>query len=104
MPGKPDKYALTQVNIPFGGGFKFQLFDNIELGFELVPRLTFTDYLDDVSTTYPNLEALAQSSGQLAADLSERSLDGRYSEGQIRGNPGSNDSYFVTAFTLKYNI
>lgn len=100
----PGPYSLIQWSAPFGVGLNMRLTQYTGIGIELGYRTTSTDYLDDVSTTYPNLEALAQSSGQLAADLSERSLDGRYSEGQIRGNPGSNDSYFFTAFTINYYL
>lgn len=46
------KYTLIQMNMPFGLGFKWKpnkLFSfSIEYGF----RKTWTDYLDDVSTTY----------------------------------------------------
>lgn len=45
-------YALTQVSIPVGLGFKFAVTSNLNLGFEIGFRKTFTDHLDDVGNTY----------------------------------------------------
>ncbi|RZJ77291.1 MAG: hypothetical protein EOO20_29000, partial [Chryseobacterium sp.] len=49
----PDKqkYSLTQMNIPMGFGLKYALSEKINIGTELLYRKTFTDYIDDVSTT-----------------------------------------------------
>jgi hypothetical protein len=51
----PDKkpYSLWQPTIPFGGGVKFAITENLRIGFEIGLRKLFTDYLDDVSTSYP---------------------------------------------------
>src|SRR5450432_959919 len=50
----PDRknYSLWQPNIPLGAGVKYWLNDNVSLGLEVIYRKTFTDYIDDVSTTY----------------------------------------------------
>ena len=45
-------YALTQLSIPMGVGFKFAVHSNLNIGFEIGFRKTFTDYLDDVAQTY----------------------------------------------------
>src|SRR5262245_31777613 len=52
-PNKKD-YSLWQPAIPFGGGFKFAINENLRIGIELGLRKLFTDYLDDVSTSYPD--------------------------------------------------
>ena len=39
-------------SIPFGVGVKYCINERINVGFEIVHRVTGTDYLDDVSTTY----------------------------------------------------
>ncbi len=46
-------YNLTQLSIPLGIGFKFAVHSNLNIGFEIGFRKTFTDYLDDVAQTYP---------------------------------------------------
>jgi len=54
MPNYPTRkeYSLTQLNIPYGVGLKYFFSEKVNLSFEIVNRLTFTDYIDDVSTTY----------------------------------------------------
>jgi hypothetical protein len=52
--GNPRQYSRIQPVIPFGLGAKFRLTNRIDIGWELGIRLTFTDYLDDVSGTYVN--------------------------------------------------
>jgi hypothetical protein len=52
--GNPRPYSRIQPVIPFGFGAKFRLTNRIDIGWELGIRLTFTDYLDDVSGTYVN--------------------------------------------------
>jgi Domain of unknown function (DUF6089) len=54
MPNHPDRkeYSLTQVNVPYGIGLKYFFNDRFNLSVEIVNRITFTDYIDDVSTTY----------------------------------------------------
>lgn len=102
--GNPGPYSLIQWSAPFGFGINMRLTEFTGVGVELGYRTTSTDYIDDVSTVYPNEEALGLASGPLAVQLSDRSVDGRYTEGQIRGNPGSKDSYFFTAFTITYYL
>jgi len=110
LPGYPDRYALTQINIPFGGGLKFQLFENIEFGFELVPRLTFTDYLDDVSGTYVSFQELIAADRPIAARLANRTGEFlgtgpvNVETGTMRGDPTANDWYFFAGAYLSYNF
>jgi hypothetical protein len=109
LPGFNDKYKLTQFNIPFGIGFRFHLFDNFEMGIELVPRVTFTDYIDDVSGTYVSYDDLIAANRQVAAIVANRM--GEYlgtdavslPTGTARGNPDDNDWYFFSGVYLSYN-
>lgn len=85
-------YSKTQLCIPLGIGFKVALGNKVALSLEYGIRKTFTDYLDDVhSNRYVNPDDLAAINGPLAAELSNRSLDGsRYGK---RGNPTTKDWY-----------
>ncbi len=47
-------YSKISIAIPFGVGMKFRLSDRMFMGIEYGMRKTFTDYVDDVSTVYPN--------------------------------------------------
>ncbi len=109
LPGFNDKYKLTQFNIPFGIGLRFHLFDNIEMGIELVPRITFTDYIDDVSGTYVSYDDLIAANRPVTAIVANRM--GEYlgtdvvnlPTGTGRGNPDGNDWYFFSGVYLSYN-
>lgn len=103
------KYALTQLSIPFGGGIKLAITDDIRLRFEFGLRLTSTDYLDDVSTTYADRGQLFTNNGPKAVELAFRSdeLNSFYSypaEGVKRGNPSVKDYYYITGMSFSFRI
>ncbi|HPD65768.1 MAG TPA: DUF6089 family protein [Bacteroidia bacterium] len=103
------KYALTQICIPLGAGYKFAINRYWNVGFELGVRTTFTDYLDDVSKTYVESDILKSTYGELSDLLSNRTgevLPERmeYTSADERGDPTKNDWYVFTGFTLTYSI
>lgn len=103
-------YSLTQFAIPFGGGVKFAVTDNLRVGIEVGFRKLFTDYLDDVSKFYIDPADLLAAKGQLAVDMSYRG--NQVSGGnpnyppksEQRGNPESNDSYYFGGIHLTYKL
>ncbi len=106
LPDFPERspYNLTQIAVPFGIGLKYTLSESLNIGFEIGARKLFTDYLDDVSLTYPGTEAFNANDGnELAARLSDRSLDTAL-PGQARGDAKGSDWYFITGITLSYNF
>ena len=100
------QYALTQLNIPFGGGLKYKLTEKVNLGLELLYRKTFTDYIDDISTTYVNKASFNKNLSSTEAYMALRLFDkapssaGRSAAVQKRGNPKQNDTYFSVALKL----
>lgn len=70
----PDRkvYKKTQLNIPVGGGLKYALSDDVHLSVEMSVRKLFTDYLDDVSSTYVDENVLLAGRGQGAVDYAFR--------------------------------
>ncbi|HET9432532.1 MAG TPA: DUF6089 family protein, partial [Chitinophagaceae bacterium] len=70
-PNKKE-YSLWQPTIPFGGGVKFAITENLRIGLEIGLRKLFTDYLDDVSTSYPDFNDLLAARGQTAVDFAYR--------------------------------
>ncbi len=112
LTGYPDRkpYGLTQFAIPFGGGIKFAITENMRIGLELGMRKLFTDYLDDVSKNYIDPNDLLAAKGQLAVDMSYRGDeiaggDPNY-PGKIvqRGNPKSKDFYYFTGIHITYRL
>jgi hypothetical protein len=101
-------YKLTQLALPFGGGVKYVISDNVRIGLELSLRKTFTDYLDDVSTTYVDQNLLLTNRGQTAVDLAYRGDEvgaGSYPPaGTQRGSLDAKDWYYFTGFTLSFRL
>src|SRR5690606_12330211 len=46
------QYSNVAMCFPIGVGFKYWVRPGMNFGFEIANRITTTDYLDDVSTTY----------------------------------------------------
>lgn len=110
IAGYDKPYKLTQLAIPFGGGVKYALTDNLHLGLEVGFRKLFTDYLDDVSSYYADPADLLAARGQLAVDMSYRADelpggDPNYpTKGYQRGGPDQKDFYYFTGLHLTYRL
>ena len=102
----PDRkpYALTQLAIPFGGGVKYAFNDRLRLGLELGMRKLFTDYLDDVSTTYADKNDLLNAKGQLAVDMAYRGSGNYPAKGAQRGGSQHKDWYYFLGLHLTYRL
>lgn len=100
------KYNRLQLGIPFGGGVKFKFSKRFGVTIEAGARRLYTDYLDDVSTTYADKTVLINENGSLSAVLSDRSLDGQSLDNtnRQRGNASDNDWYMFTGFSLNYTL
>lgn len=96
-------YAELQVVVPYGLGYKFRVAKSVSLIVDLGFRKTFTDYLDDVSTTYADPAALSATSSAIspAATLADRSANGM-PVGTPRGNRDKDDSFHVVSIKLEY--
>ena len=101
-----DKYNRIQVALPFGGGFKFKLSKRFGMTVEAGVRKLYTDYFDDVSTTYADPAVLAAQNGQLSVALGDRSTDGQALDNtdRQRGNASDDDWYMFTGFTINYAL
>lgn len=101
--GQKSGYRLTQFSIPFGVGIKMNVSKQVGIGLEWGPRKTFTDYLDDVSTTYPDTD-LNPFSTVNGEKLSDRSKNGGNNINEQRGNPRTKDWYFFFGITLNVKL
>lgn len=107
LPMYPDRkqYSLVNVAFPVGGGFKFFIGKTIMLTTEIGFRYTNTDYLDDVSKSYVNLDTLFKYKGALARQMSYRgnkviNWNGSNPEyGFQRGDSKSNDWFWYANIT-----
>ena len=80
---------------------KFKLNHKWTLGVEYGVRFTFTDYLDDVSTTY-YFDATGVSSPDETQLLSDPTMT--HDAYMQRGNNGTNDWYSFVGLTVTYKI
>ena len=99
------KYSLIQFAIPIGGGLKIAVNENFNIVLEYGARKTFTDYLDDVSTTYagPNING---SWPVEMSDLAQQMSDpnGTHVKDEQRGNPNKKDWYSFAGITLSFKL
>jgi hypothetical protein len=100
------RYRRIQISIPFGGGIKLRLSQRFGLALEAGARRTFTDYLDDISTTYPKKDLLLSSSGPLAVLFSDRSPDrlNDNNNDRQRGDAAHKDWYLFAGVKLSYTL
>ena len=113
-----DFYSLYQLSVPLGAGFRYRISRMVRIGVEVGWRKTFTDYLDDVSTTYYDSEELYESRGEAAEYLSNPTNDSfNYiyemddlgntnpaSTGYPRGDSKDLDSYMFLHLTGNFKI
>ncbi len=116
------KYFPVNVAIPFGIGMTLSLTREWSIGMEYGFRKTFTDYLDDASTTYvdptvytanwdgnPSKIALGEYFSN-PTNYSYRDREGmaNYPDptlpGQQRANPHNDDAYMFLFLTVQYKI
>ncbi len=102
-----NKYGNFAACFPIGAGVKWWLRPGTNLGFEIVDRLTTTDYLDDVSDVYVGADKFANNPTALA--LQDRSTQieantplGR--AGKQRGNTSTFDQYLMAMVTVSFQF
>jgi hypothetical protein len=108
----PDRkpYGSMSLSIPIGAGIKYSLNERINVGFEIVHRITSTDYLDDVSKTYVDpvvFPPLPDGSPSPAFQLHDRSNElGEPigTPGRQRGNSRQKDQFVTAMFHITFNL
>lgn len=102
----PDRkpYSTTALCFPLGVGLKFNITEQMNLGFEICHRYTSTDYLDDVSKTYAGASNFKD---PVALKLQDRSYEFGTPigiAGRQRGFSGQKDQYVTATVSLTFNI
>lgn len=105
-----EKYRLIEFSVPMGFGMRYTINDYVSISADLTQRWTFTDYLDDVSSTYVPRDVLLSNpvNGELAANLAYRGgelgFDRDLTTGGQRGNEKENDWYVITNVTMIFKF
>jgi hypothetical protein len=112
-PDRP-RYKLTAMEIPMGVGVKWYVKENMYMGFEILHRKTFTDYVDDLSMDYidpalydkyltPEHAAVARAVQDRKIGVSGVSRAPTFI-GEERGNPKNNDSFFSSILRFGWRL
>lgn len=101
-----DPYRRTSLAVTYGGGFKFKIMRRFGVAIETGVRRTYTDYLDDVSRSYADPNAILREYGRTASALSDRSLEQAPggNVGRQRGDRSKNDWYVFTGVQITYTL
>jgi hypothetical protein len=104
------KYNPYSVCVPVGAGIKYWLKPGMNFSFEVVNRFTFTDYMDDVSTTYIGIDKFVSdpmrpNSAAILQDRSQ-SVDGQKlgRAGKQRGDEATKDQYLMVQMSLSFQM
>ena len=103
FPNK-EKYSLIQYAIAMGGGFKIAVNPSFNIILEYGARKTFTDYLDDVSTTF-----VGGAGDPYPLDMSQEAIamsdpEFTHNRGDQRGDPDKKDWYSFAGITLSFTL
>jgi hypothetical protein len=109
IPNKTKGYNSYAFAIPFGMGIKYALNQNWALNFEVSSRLTFTDFIDDVSGVYPDVSEINyyENGNNIGALLYDRSTEVGPKTGitnKQRGTSSEKDRFLFVGVTLTYTI
>lgn len=113
MPDAPAKYSLWQIEVPLGIGYRVDIGEHVNIGFQWEWRMTMTDYLDGVSDKYidPKYFDMNLTPGQ--AEMAKAQYDrtwvpnvikGGATAGSQRGNPSNKDSYSTISVVVYYRF
>jgi hypothetical protein len=98
-------YSNIQAVVPLSAGVfvsfkgRYSGYRVHRIGISVNYRVTFTDYLDDVSTVYPDISVFDGRPDALAASYKgyrEDNFPNDYPQGSVRGNSKSNDGYLTS--------
>ncbi len=98
-----EEYFEYAAGLVVGGGIKWDINHILSVNLEMSYRFISTDYLDDVSTSYPNMQELSTLRGEIAKQLSDRSgIPGFAVQGKQRGNSRDKDKFSFVGVSLMY--
>lgn len=105
---RPNSYGRFALVVPVGVGVRVKVTDFLDLTAQVSNRITFTDYLDDVSGVggdkgrgYPDKNLFDLNNPE---DVTALALSDPTGQGEIRGNPESDDYYLIFNIKAEFYI
>ncbi|WP_316787238.1 DUF6089 family protein [Pedobacter frigiditerrae] len=109
--GQSESYKSCTITIPYGVGARYKLKNNWTVFSQIGYRSPLTDYIDDVSSVYPKVNAWTGTSSanpSISKALSDRSGE---QTGVYLGNPGTQrgdfrkrDNYMFVGIGISYTF
>ena len=101
------KYSNIAACFPLGIGIKYWVTGGVNITVEIADRLTTTDHMDDVSSTYVGIDKFKKN--PIGAALQDRSPEVNQGSslgiaGKQRGNTASMDQYMVAEISVSFNF
>lgn len=107
-------YSVFSYAVAGGLGFKWDIGTGLSLGVEYLLRFTFTDYLDDVSGRYADINhrniafmntGNTQTLSNRMSDKSQEIIPGqRFRNTEFRGNPDDKDKFSSISLNLNWKV
>jgi outer membrane protein W len=98
------KYNRLPLVFMAGTGFSVRVTERWSTGMEICNNFVNSDYLDDVSTVYPNPELLTSDIARRLSDRSSEIGAPKQEPGWHRGRPNRKDMYLFLQFRVNYLI
>jgi len=105
------QYSTMALCFPIGAGIKYALNERMNIAFEVLHRVTTTDYLDDVSTTYVDplvfwnpISNLPPPPAYFLHDRSYETGEPIGIPGRQRGNSKQKDQFITAMIHLTFNL
>jgi hypothetical protein len=98
------RYSAFTFVIPIGFGVRYRINPFFNVALEGGYRITFTDYLDDVSTVYRDPNSFTDPIARALADRRDELGLPKSEPGRKRGDPSNNDGYFLLQIKAEYYL
>lgn len=108
--GQAESYKKYAITIPYGVGVRYKLKEQWTVFSQIGYRTAFTDYLDDVSGVYPDVNAWNNTgTSAISYALSDRSGEvnggvNSYGPGVQRGDFRKRDTYMFVGIGITYTF
>ncbi len=100
--GQSVMYSPFTLTVPAGFGFRMGVSKMWRVGMELAYVKTFSDYIDDVSTTYANPSQLSTPQAQYFANPAVGNPS--FNPGEKRGDSNQKDAYYHVNLIVTRNL
>jgi opacity protein-like surface antigen len=96
-------YSSLVLVLPAGLGITYHISNNWDISAEYGYRITFNDYLDDVSTTHLGVDNISDPVRRALSDRRPEIGLQPFPAGGQRGNPSNNDWYLIAGLKITYS-